>query len=330
MGLFIDKIFSDIKKKVLPCYFIVDPPHFFSDLIIEELKKIYLKEKKGDDSFHFFDKDDLNIESIFSELNTGSLFSPKRLVVFKNTDRFNKDCVQKFVDFLKQPPAQCCLVFVAEKSPKHALYQYCKSTQCEFVFKQPYESQMLSWVQWIAQKENKNIDAAASYVLLSKVGSDLLRLKKEIEKISLALAENKNIESDDIQKILFSTRTYSIFELLSAIGFRKRNNALVMASKMMEEGESEIFIFSMIVRHLKQIWKALEWERTKSDTEVQRALGIHPFFWDAFQKQKYHYQKFSFEKMWKHFLHTERILKTMNVDKQTELFFLINKLCSSK
>ena len=322
----IDKILSQIRQKIAPCYFIVDKTYFFSDLMMSEIRKNYL-EKRTSDNFKIVDKDDENIDVILEDLNTISLFSPKKMIVFRNADRLKKEDCLKFTDFLKSSPEQCCLLFSAEKTPKHELYQFCKSKQYDFSFKQPYESQMIQWIQWMAHREKKTIDSQTGYLLLSKVGQDLLRLKMEMEKIAIAVGEKASIEDDDIHKILFSSRPHSIFELLSAIGLKKKAKALSIVTQMMAEGESEVFIFSMIFRHIKNLWRAVAWQPEKSDGEVQRLLGIHPYFWNEFQKQRDAYVKTSFQNIWKWFLDTETILKTMNIDKRNGIIALVYRLC---
>lgn len=314
----LEEYITKIKKKIEPCYFIIDETGFFFEEILLNLKSIFLGKSAAKDSYAVFHVPDFNLDEILEALRTVSLFSPKRLCVFKNADQLNADQVERLTGFLKNGFQDICLLFFSQKKTKNKLFKYCAERGTGFEFKKPYESKMSYWVQWIAKKEKKNIGPKAVKLLLGKT-QDLFQLAREIEKLSLYSAESEEITEADIQGLLYSTRQHSIFELTDAIGYQKKQVALTVLQRLLNEGEAEVFIFSMIMRHLRNIWKAVSWKETKSDSEAQFLLGVHPMFWDDFRKQRDHFEKAPFEAYWALASQTDKALKSLSIDKRSIL-----------
>ncbi len=322
----LDDILLKIKKKIEPSYFIVDETGFFFDEILLTLQPVFLGKSATKDSYAVFHIPDFNLDEILEALRTVSLFSPKRLCVFKNADQLKVDQIEKLAGFLKKEFKDICLLFFSQKKTKNKLFKYCAEMGTGFEFKKPYESKMPYWVQWMAKKEKKNIGPKAVKLLLGKA-QDLFQLKREIEKLSLYTAESEEITEADIQGLLYSTRQHSIFELTDAIGYQKKRVALTVLQRLLNEGEAEVFIFSMIMRHLRNIWKAVSWKETKSDSEAQALLGIHPMFWDDFRKQRDHFEKAPFEAYWAAASQTDKALKSLSIDKRSILTRFVYSVC---
>ncbi|OGP03544.1 MAG: DNA polymerase III subunit delta [Deltaproteobacteria bacterium GWA2_38_16] len=314
-----------IQKKIGPVYFLIDETQFFSKHLILEVKKKFLK-KVTSENCRTFSSETISLETLEEEINAISLFTPQKLFIFTDADRMLKNTALWFSELFKKEIKEYCFVFVASKKSSHALSRFCEKEECLFEFKKPYESQVGHWIEWIGKYYQKTISPVASVLLQEKAGGDLLVLESEIEKLSIYVGDQKNITEEDVKDLLYETRTHSIFELLDYLGNRKKDKTLIVLYKMLEEGESEIFIFTMVLRYLRNLWKAVEWKSQKSDVEVQKLLGIHPFFWNEFRKQRDQALKLPFERYWEKALETDHLLKSVNINKKDILINFVNTL----
>lgn len=315
----LEEIFARLDKKIERSYFIVDPTHFFSEEILCRLKEKFLKTVTKD-NFRIFDSGGLEEQALFQLLNTPSLFSPKRLWVFRGADKLKKGIIDILVAGLQEETKESCLIFMADKKLNHALFQFCKKSNFLLEFKKPFEAKIPYWIQWISKKKHKKIETKVALLLMGKVGMDLAQLSSEMEKLSTFVGDKSEITEEDVRMLFYSTRSHSIFELTSAIGHQKKGEVGAILEKILQEGESEVFILGMIVWHLRNLWKAVEWKGQKSDAEIQRLLGIHPVFWEDFRRQRELFMRAPFESYWKKALEIDCLLKTSTLDKRNLLF----------
>lgn len=316
----LDDFLAKLKRKPESCTFVVDETGFFSEEILLEAKALF-PERSLFHAPHF----DWN--EIHQTLMTRSLFSSKKLFVFKNADQIDHQKAEWFIQYLHKGFRDLSFFFISEKKTKGKLYLACSEKGTAIQFKRPYESQMSYWIQWLSKKEKKTIETKAIPLLLGKVGTDLLQLKKEIEKLSLYVGEKKEITAADVKELLYSTRQHSIFELTDAIGYRKKERALALLEQLLNEGEAELFIFSMLMRHLRNLWKAVHLKETASDSEAQTHLGMHPMFWDDFRRQRDHFEKAPFESYWAAAAETDKTLKSLSIDKRALLSRFVMAIC---
>ena len=85
--MLIDQTLTKIQKKVDSSYFIIDGTQFFSNHIVLELKKVFLG-KETPDNFSVYHPEDFRIDDLIEDLKTVSILSSKRLMVFKEAERF--------------------------------------------------------------------------------------------------------------------------------------------------------------------------------------------------------------------------------------------------
>lgn len=312
-----ESLLSKIRKKeVSSYYYFIEENPFFSHHLVEEIK-IHFLQKVTQENFVLCYAKELNIERFIENIATTSLFSSKKLILCKEADSLTSKQIESFFRFLSSSEERndICVIFLASKKSSHALYRHCQRMSRLFEFKKPYDRELPTWIQWIVKKHNKKIEPKAILLVAEKMGQNLMHIQQEIEKMSLYIGSKETIEEEEIRTILCSTKQYSIFELTDAIGNKEKQKALLILQKMLEEGESEVFIFSMIMRFLRNMWKAVEWKETKSDTEVQKELGIHPFFWKDFRRQRDLALKMPFSAIWKKASHIDKKLKTTQGDK---------------
>lgn len=322
----LDAVIAKLKHRIEPYYYVIDETGFFSKYFLEALKKKYISKSTSENLRHVYAKD-FNLNDLLDDIKTVTMFSPKRLFICEQSHELNKAQSEVFLTFLTDFSFESnCIVFLAVKKNTTSLLSHCQKNNRLLEFKKPYDSQMQPWLGWMSKNVEKKIDYKAGQLILEKIGNDLNMLDNEIQKLALFVGKRPEIQEEDVRSLLYATRSHSIFELLNAVGARDKKNTLQVLHRMLEEGESEIFIFTMLLRHLRQIWKSIEWMEVKSESDIQKELGIHPFFWNDFRKQRDRNMKTSFEKIWEKAKDLDVVLKSQSVDKKQFLVGWVNSL----
>ena len=128
-----------------------------------------------------------------------------------------------------------------------------------------------------------------------RVGQDLRVLANELEKISIEVGERREIGPEDVQTVAGESRIRTGFELVDAIGGKKRNVALRILSSIIQQGKSAPEIIGLLAWQFRRIWRVKTcMEKGMKLPEIAKVLRIHTFHTRGLITQA---GKFSHEKL---------------------------------
>ncbi|WYD80727.1 MAG: hypothetical protein V8K32_15610 [Candidatus Electrothrix gigas] len=91
-------------------------------------------------------------------------------------------------------------------------------------------------VHTVLHKLNKTMAAGVMEQLLERVGFHPVAVVMETEKLALSVGETQQITKEDLDRMVGRTRQEAVFELTQAITERKVDQALLIASRLQENG----------------------------------------------------------------------------------------------
>ncbi len=91
-------------------------------------------------------------------------------------------------------------------------------------------------VHTVLHKLNKTMAAGVMEQLLERVGFHPVAVVMETEKLALSVGETRQITKEDLDRMVGRTRQEAVFELTQAITERKVDQALLIASRLQENG----------------------------------------------------------------------------------------------
>jgi DNA polymerase-3 subunit delta len=104
---------------------------------------------------------------------------------------------------------------------------------------------------------------------------DLWQVESEIKKI---ISYNHKITIESIKELIVPSINTSIFNLIDAINNRNRTEAFAVVSQLLEKGENELYLLSMIQKQLRNLVLIRELRGDhKEEGQIARELKIHPF-----------------------------------------------------
>ena len=142
----------------------------------------------------------------------------------------------------------------------------------------PDEKMLITWVKGLCKSEGKAIDDNAIYYFVEHMGTDMLLLKNELEKLFSYEYENNRITIDSIKEVCINHATDKMFDMLDAIGSRNQEKALRLYRDLLTLREPAMRVLYMLTRHYHILMEisALSKEG-KENKDIAAACKIPPF-----------------------------------------------------
>lgn len=257
------------------------------------------------------------------------VMASQRLVIFRNVQKLKESDWEQLASLIEDPVDSCVFVLMAEKVDKRKKYfkKLNRHGTC-IELKAPYDNQIPMWIDYIAADAKVQINKEAKSLLHQLVGVDLSEIKNEISKIKSYLGDRSHIDEKDVLKVVSRSRVHSIFDLTDAIGQKDVPRAFMLLAKLLERGESEVAILSLILRHIRilgLIHKAQSEGLTGQS--LSSMVGVSPFFLGQYQQQSRFWDRHQIKDTIGCLHETDRALKSSPVSSRIWLENFIVKSC---
>lgn len=157
---------------------------------------------------------------------------------------------------------------------RSALFKALKKHSQEFP--QPDSNTLARWIVTQAQQRGGSIEQSAAAELVRRAGPDKWRLISELEKILLT---HETISRQHVEEAAPPAALEGeIFALLDALSVGNLPRATTLMEALLEEGESEFYIISMLAYQLRTLLAI----RTAQDqgtpvSAIAKQTGLHPY-----------------------------------------------------
>lgn len=244
-------------------------------------------------NLNMFEGSGVSVQNILDIGTTMPFFAENRVLVIENSGLFKKateDIEKHFSDF----PESTHVVFVEKEVDKrNRLYKWIGKSGYACEMNTPSENMLLSWVKGLCKAEGKQIEDSVIYYFVEHMGSDMLLLKNELEKLFSYTNDSDVISLEDVQAVCVSQATDKIFEMLDAIGNRNQDKALLLYRDLLALREPPLKILVMLTKHFNYMMQVSELSKMGKDNKtIASACGMQPFLVKkyAMQAGKYSYE----------------------------------------
>lgn len=249
------------------------------------VKRIREKVFEGQDAMMNLDQytvDQKDFEPIIGSLETLPFFAEKRLVILWNMDLFNaknKEKSNQLTEKLDQLGDTTICIIIEEKIDKRSkLYKKINAIGAVYEFKHLDEKALISYIGRRLSGGNLKISTADAKFLVDMVGYELNILEQELSKIIDYCHGQDIVSKSNIEQIATKHIEAKIFELVDAIGTKKREKALQLYQDMIYLKEPTTRILFMISRQMMLIYQIkLMLFAKKGQQQMASELKIPPF-----------------------------------------------------
>lgn len=225
-----------------------------------------------------FDAADSSPEALVSACNSYDLFGEGTFVLLKNLDAWNAAQKAKILDYLESPSPETDLVLVGKKlGAREKLLAAVKKSGEVHDFEQPTGKALVKWAVGTAHKSGLDLPENVADNLIQRCSGDKVRLVREIEKLSLYVA-NTPATNENVEALCPPDLQSNIFAFVDSLAAGRRDRALLLLEELIAAGEPPLRIMYMVRRQFLLIGRAQAlMNRGASQGEVAKDLKVPPF-----------------------------------------------------
>src|SRR3989338_139159 len=326
------KITEGLKKgkELLPVYCFYGDSYLIEEAV-QDIKAKLLSSAFKEMNYNAYDAKEADAETIISTAQTFPVMAQKRLVFVSRAESLSKPKQEALLSYIKNPAATTCLMFrvSADKVDKRlSFFLELEKAGYLFHFKPPSDAQLPLWIKKEAQRLGKKIEDDAIGIFLEVVGSELMDIKQEIEKLVIFVGGRDTIEKKDVEMAVANGRIDTVFNLADSIGRRDLREGMINLKKILEQGEQPVKIMGMIARQFRIIWRVKALKKSGAAmNKIAQTIGIFPMYLDSYLKQERNFTQEGLLKVFKMLHNADIALKSGRQTPDMVMERLVLELC---
>ena len=206
------------------------------------------------------------------------------------------------------------------------LDKYIKVVHCDKLKKDKYYKK----IEDIFKENGKNIGKIQVRYFAEKVQNNFDIIKREIDKLC-AYTYGREIEKEDIDKLIANKSEDDIFDLVEYISNKKVDKALDLLDDLLFKADQHILIITTIENHFKRLYEIkIYMSKGKRADYFMSKYRLPQFVCEKLMNQA---NKFSLKQLGQFIricVDTENKLKSSSVDKSTEMELMLFKTFLAK
>lgn len=305
---------------------------FFHDSLLTKIEDRHFKNKADKDlNYHVFYGTEASVSDILSACLSFPMLTDRKLVVVKEFDTLQISDKESFLKYISNPQSTTTLVLTAEKFGvnkfqkdilSHAVSIRCRKLSSGDIY------------QWSSEKfRSANIKTSKDCIafLVENIGSNLLRLDLEIEKIKNYLGTEETLTLEKISKITGFTRDVNIFNFQKSLAAKNLKACLKIGYHLLEQGESMAAILPMVFIFFRRMWVVKQLlEKNHSEKNILDLLGGSSYAYRDIFATHSNFSNQHIQLIFEKILDAELQLKTTQKSPESILTILSYFICNFK
>jgi DNA polymerase-3 subunit delta len=183
------------------------------------------------------------------------------------------------------------------------------------------------WIMRRAAYHHASIEGDAAAELGRRINNDLTLAETELEKLATYVNGQRPISRADVDLLTPYHPEASIFRMTDALAERDGRVALELLNQLIDGGEPELYVLTMIARQYRlliQMREQLDYGRSAS--AAAKTLGVQDWIADRLARQARPYTLTTLERVYNRLLEMDVSIKTGKMDARLALEELIARL----
>lgn len=237
-------------------------------------------------NYAYFEGKGANVKEIIDLAETMPFFAERRLIVMEDTGFF-KNATPELADYIREMPDTTSMIFIESEIDKRGkLYKAVKDKGRIVELGRQDESTLFRWIAGSVKRENKQITESAVRFFLTKVGTDMENIQKELEKLFCYTMDKTEITVEDIDEICTTQITNQIFDMVNAVADKQQRKALDYYYDLVALKEPPMRILFLLARQFRLLLEVKEMDKLGYPRkEIASKAGLHPFVVGKYQEQ---------------------------------------------
>lgn len=230
-------------------------------------------------NYAYYEGKNTDVKEVIDLAETLPFFAERRLIVFENTGFFKTAAGADLADYVKEMPETTYFIFVeSEVDKRNKLYKAVNSKGYAVELSTQDEGTLKRWVSNLVRRENKEMSEAVITYFIGKVGTDMEKIQRELEKVICYAIDRNTLTKEDVDAVCVTQLSNHIFEMVDAVAAGNQKRALDLYYELLALKEPAMRILYMLARQYRILFhvKALA-NQGYGRKEIASKAGIHPF-----------------------------------------------------
>ncbi len=286
------------------------------------------------------------LDKLKNFLDSSSMFAEKKLAVVDNLFISGKNEQEDFLEYLNKNDilkSESSFLVVAQEL---ALTEDKKSKQ-KYILKNSQElfkaltgkavkveefdyltgAKLEAWIKKEVERTGAKIEVGAIKKMAAFVGADLWQMKNEIDKLA-AFAGDKTIDEAMVDEFVKTKIDNDIFKTIDALANRNKQAALTLLHRHLAEGESEIYLMSMLVYQFRNLLLVKsEIERGAQFQSLGKTIRLHPYVLRKSFEQGKGFTFATLKKIYERLLDLDIAMKNGRIEPAVALDLVVGEIC---
>ena len=259
-------------------------------------------------NYAYYEGKGINPAELIDLAETMPFFAERRLIVVENSNFF-KNATPDLADYLKSMPDTACFLFVENEVDKRGkMYKAVKEKGRIVEMGRQDEKTLIYWIAGHVKREGRQIKESTIRYLLSKSGTDMENLEKELEKLfTYTLPEevfpggnsadsgereaevpkqSREITVEDIDAICTTQISNKIFDMVEAVAAKQQKKALNYYYDLLALKEPPMRILYLLARQFRLLLEVKDLlGRGHDKAQIAKTAKLHPFVAVKYMRQ---------------------------------------------
>ena len=289
----------------------------------DKLKKALVQ---PDDTMNFtaYEGKDTNPKEVIDLSETLPFFADRRVILIENSGFFKGSC-EELAEYMPQVPDTTLFLFVEEEVDKRSrMYKAVKNAGKIVEFATQTEELITRWVLARLKKEGKNITGSVMQLFLSKTGSDMGNIDRELEKLICYCLDRDVVTAEDVEAVCTTRITNHIFDMVNAIAEKQPQKALQLYYDLLALKEPPMRVLFLIARQCNLLLQTKELKNRGHDNKtIASKIGVPPFAAGKYVAQASHFKTSVLKNAVKQCVETEEAVKSGRMNDMMSVEILI-------
>lgn len=326
------KFYRDLEKgQTAPLYFLFGEEPYLLNQSVERFKYAVLTEGAVDFNYSLFYASDADVVVVRDAVETLPMMAARRLVILKEAQELTDKEWAELEPLFESPVDSTVFVILASRVDKRKKQIRLLLDKADCVeFKKPYENQIPSWINYIAQSLGLTISNDAILLLHKLVGHHLTEIEGELKKLGEYVGERR-IEMADVAQVVSRSKEENVFDFTKAIGENDRVKALELLVHLLDQGQNEIGIVSLVARHVRILLTLKRgMEEGLHGAKLAHYAQVPPYFLESYLDQARLWTAKKLEQTLVVLSDTDKALKSSPLSSHIWLENLVLKTCGTQ
>jgi DNA polymerase III subunit delta len=218
-------------------------------------------------------------EALLGAIPAMSLMGTRRYLLADGIERWRDKQLEPVLSALKELPPDLTLVLICRDKAAAKLTKAVKAAGGEIhEFEAPKAREMPRVLVGEAQRLGIRLDPAAARMLVERMGSNPLRLRNELERLTLWAGQGGEVSVADLEEMIADTSEAAVWSLSDALVEGDAAAALRIGERLIGQGENVTgLIYGLASRLRSACAAAAQLEEGIPPNQVESSLKMHPY-----------------------------------------------------